>query len=406
MFCIRDLKGVVKRMRPRRRLLALTCTSACFLLLLGVVIYGWPWRTSENVPEPPIPEPKKERTLVRYGSPFAFSPDGNELLVTEEGNLTTPGLIVRLPPPRDHSQPSFRTIRRPWNGLAWSPDGKWLAYAGHGRLTLEGPSRDRILLLDSSNGEAVRDLIGHEGAVRILTFSPDSRKLVSVSDDRIVRLWETDTGKQLRTWRAGKDHLGTDMSFGDVTFSPDGRQLAGIDERCDIHLWDAASGELLQLIKQGCPESSRPGGVLFHPSGHLLVATFFVHQVVGDGDKVGYLRFRSFLNLWDLRSPARAIKQDTTVECDGGVCSLNFSRDGHHLIWLGKDDSLYFWSLRKRKIAQTFYLGPHCRDCTFSPDMRRLAVTNGEDGPSVVTTIWDMEPTDEQADSPSEARSP
>jgi WD40 repeat protein len=53
------------------------------------------------------------------------------------------------------------------------------------------------LQLWDSNGKAIGlPLRGHQGAVNSVTFSPDGLKIVSGSDDRAVRLWDT-KGMQL-----------------------------------------------------------------------------------------------------------------------------------------------------------------------------------------------------------------
>ena len=70
----------------------------------------------------------------------------------------------------------------------YSPDGKWLATGGWDRT---------IKLRDAASGEERLTIFGHEGFVLDLTFSPDSRSLVSTSEDRSVRLWEVPTGRPI-----------------------------------------------------------------------------------------------------------------------------------------------------------------------------------------------------------------
>ena len=43
-------------------------------------------------------------------------------------------------------------------------------------------------------------LTGHSGWVRSVAFSRDGTRVVSVSDDRLVKIWDTETGAQVRSF--------------------------------------------------------------------------------------------------------------------------------------------------------------------------------------------------------------
>jgi hypothetical protein len=74
------------------------------------------------------------------------------------------------------------------NTLAWSPDGKWLASASG-----SGPIR----LWDGQTGEQVRVFEGHRSPVNAVCFSPDGKRLASASDDDAVRIYGVSSAREL-----------------------------------------------------------------------------------------------------------------------------------------------------------------------------------------------------------------
>ena len=162
---------------------------------------------------------------------LAFSPDGNTLAAATEGgyvyiydvsNLRSVERKYRL---RAHSE-------RAWS-VAFSPDGEFLASSGGDAL---------VRLWDHETGRIIRTLRGHEEQVLSVAFGAGDT-LASGSADGTVRLWDVET----RSSRTLSGH--TDWVFG-VAFHPNGEILASTGKDMSVRLWDTTFGVPLNTLER------------------------------------------------------------------------------------------------------------------------------------------------------------
>jgi WD40 repeat protein len=120
--------------------------------------------------------------------------------------------------------------------VAFSPRNDRLAVTlGHGS--------HRISLLDTTNWDRLRDLDGHHDDVRLLSFSPDGRSLVSAASDGSVRVWSVDSDVP----SASLD--GHTAFVTDVAFSADGTRVVSAAVDRTIRIWDARTGAQLACLE-------------------------------------------------------------------------------------------------------------------------------------------------------------
>jgi WD40 repeat protein len=76
--------------------------------------------------------------------------------------------------------------------------------------------------------------VANLSSIVCLAYAPDGRSLATGHEDRVVRLWDPETGTLLR---ALEGHQSAVRSLG---FAPDGRELASGSSDATIVLWDMA----------------------------------------------------------------------------------------------------------------------------------------------------------------------
>ncbi len=146
------------------------------------------------------------------------------------------------------------TIRRfaghqaPVWSVAISPDGRY-GLSGSGRDTTEEPiSEDNsVRLWDLQTGAEVRRLEGHTDTVSSVAFSPDGRYALSGSWDKSLILWDLTTGEIARRL------IGHESPVWTVAISPDGRTALSGSGRCctldpvaddnSLRVWNLQTGK-------------------------------------------------------------------------------------------------------------------------------------------------------------------
>jgi WD40 repeat protein/serine/threonine protein kinase len=156
-----------------------------------------------------------------------FSPDGLHLASTSgDGrvkvwtwNLTRPGQMQK---------PEFECqawVPGAYLNVAFSPDGGRLVTGGQGNT---------VKIWDVQTGQELKTLYGHTGDVCAMAFSPDGRWLATAGEDSTIRIWDATSWKLRHTLRG---HVGIVST---LSFIPQSQRLVSGSRDHTVKVWDVA----------------------------------------------------------------------------------------------------------------------------------------------------------------------
>jgi WD40 repeat protein len=273
--------------------------------------------------------------------------------------------------------------------LALSPDGRSLATVG--------PGWEVQVYAVEGRGEPV--VLGRlDDRICALAFHPDGRTLLAGAR-RVAALWDIASRTELRRLHA------TEEGLWDIAFSPDGQLLAGACNDRVVKLWDYRTGRELASVPSDCGPCCL--SVAFSPRGDQIAvgaATVTLFEVQGrrecryeasqqNGvsgfafDPTRPVLFEGgadrFVHLWDLKEPVARNLRETRPPGLVYPRVIRLSPDGRQLaVGPGafdvskpdEDYSIRVWRVddpateRRLKGPQTVN-----QDVAFSPSGRRLA---------------------------------
>jgi WD40 repeat protein len=327
-----------------------------------------------------------------------FVPDGKSIAATVLSN--PPNELVLFDP---QTGQAGRTIRSPIpiSDFQFLHDGSRLAIgrrdvrildarSGEQALALKGPQLERpvfspdgklmavhavasVRLYDTTTGKETKTFpLGGLPASRVLTFTPDSTRLVVLPgipnveivdlglDVGDVSVFDVQTGQGLLALRPGRTAW--------ARLSPDGTRIAALEGslagEVKLRVYDIRSGRELSTV----PMSKRPSRLGFSPDGTRIVATGSNFQP----DTVARV-----FNTW---TGAEVL----TIPSPTLITAARFTPDGARIATVGQDNVVRIYDARGHPAPDIPRTGPVVnfdQNTVFSPDGTQLAC--GADG-----TVW------------------
>jgi WD40 repeat protein len=204
-------------------------------------------------------------------------------------------------------------------GVAFSPDGKRIISGG----------RDRVRVWDVETAKEVLELEANTKGVWRVAVSPDGKWIAGSGVDHSVKIWDTQTGKQVRTTKS--------TNVVSVAFSPDSKRIVAAscgvflslrgpatDERTAVTVWDVDTGKELFAVER--PKKEGLNCAAFSPDGKWIVT--------GGYEQKGPSEDLSLVKVWDAATgrEVATLNPKTERPFDHRVRAVAFTPDGSRIV--------------------------------------------------------------------------
>jgi WD40 repeat protein len=222
-------------------------------------------------------------------------------------------------------------------------------------LLVSGSYDRQLIWWDTATGNVLRTVAGHQGWVRDLVVCPDGSRFATCGDDMLVKVWETDTGKLVRSLEghAKVTPQGHVTALYTVAVSPDGKYLASGDRIGTVIVWEAETGKVASRFEVPTLYTYDPrqrkrsiGGiraVTFSRDGNLLAV-----GGIGQVGNVDGLAGPAHVEIWDWRRPR--VRATLALGGHKGIVNHLEFASGEWLIGAGGGSDggfLGFWKIDK-----------------------------------------------------------
>ena len=232
------------------------------------------------------------------------------------------------------------------------------AFSSDGLRIVTASEDKTVRIWDTATGLQLMLLSGHTRRVPSAAFSPDGTRIVTASLDKTVRIWDAATGRQIVLLSG---HTGGVWS---ATFSPDGRRIVTASSDKTARVWDVSTGQQIALLTG---HADRVWSAAFSPDGQRIVTASF--------DKSA--------RVWDAGTGKQIMVLSGHTDF---VASAKFSPDGQRIVTASLDKTARVWDSVTGQ--QLMLLSGHTADLmsvAFSPDGGRIVTASLDKS----ARVWD-----------------
>jgi WD40 repeat protein len=239
-----------------------------------------------------------------------------------------------------------------------------------GKTLVTGGYDGKLTWFDTDAKKQIRSETAHAKWIRKVIASPDGKRIASVADDMVCRLWDAAIGKQLQELRGHAEK--TPNGFGSmlyaVAFTADGKHVATGDKVGKVKVWEVETGKPVGEVEAPVMYTWDPvqrlhsiGGIrslAFSPDGKTLA--------IGGTGKIGnidHLEANARIELFDWAAGKR-LTEFVADKSKGLVNRLQFAPDGSWLLGAGGANEGFLLILDRdaKKTLRQEKIGAHIHD--------------------------------------------
>lgn len=242
--------------------------------------------------------------------------------------------------------------------FAFSPDSKQIVTS----------SNNTLVFWDAENGNKIKMLDKNINNVSSIIYYPDGQHFITTSYNDSIREWDEDTGEDIRSIYC------YGLPINNSAISPDGKSIVVSSYRyLSAMIFDIETGKIKNELSG---HKERIHSVSYSPDGKLIVTASYDRSV----------------KIWDSETGNELF----TMNCrNDGFMHAGFSRDGKYVVGACADNTVFIWDIKTHGILQIFEGHTYGVEyASFTPDGRHI-ISAAQDS---TIRIWDFPPLQELID--------